>query len=61
MPNFEDALMVMRNYCVRYGEITNDAKCEINGNHDRITTFLIGGEKITISMHNGKVSGIIYR
>jgi hypothetical protein len=53
-------LLALRNYCNRYGVITSDARCEIAGNHDRITTYSIEGKRITISMHNGKISHVTY-
>ena len=59
--SFIDHLMDIRNYCHRYGTIVDDASCEIAGYHDRITTYVIEGKRITISMHNGDVSGVTYR
>ena len=61
MNDFKQQLIELRNYVSRYGKIVDDASCEIGGNHDRITTYDIEGKRITISMHNGDVSQVIYR
>lgn len=60
MNDFKQQLIELRNHVSRYGTIIDDASCEIDGNHDRITTYKIDGKKITISMHNGDVSRITF-
>jgi hypothetical protein len=60
METLADKLLDLRNYVSRYGTILEDASCEIEGNHDRITTYAVDGQRITISMHNGEVSRVIY-
>jgi hypothetical protein len=61
METLADKLLDLRNYLHRYGNIVDDASCEIAGHHDRITTYAIEGKKITVGMHDGDVSSIIYR
>lgn len=55
-----DKLLALRNHLHRYGDIVQDASCEIAGNHDRITTYKLEGKRVTVSMHNGEVSHISY-
>lgn len=61
MQTLADKLLELRNHLHRYGDILQDASCEIEGNHDRITTYKLEGKTVTIGMHNGEVSNIVYR
>lgn len=39
----------------------NHTPCEIDGHHDSITTYQIGDKRLSITMHDGVVAGIVYR
>lgn len=61
METLASKLLDLRNYLHRYGDIVEDASCEIDGHHDRITTYKLDGKRFSVRMHDGEVSGIIYR